>query len=130
MTDPETARILVIEDEPRIAEFLLKGLAQDGYEVIVAEDGEIGLFLALSERFDAVVLDIGLPGRSGLDVLLRIRRRDPVLPVIMLTGHDDPSVHRACSAAGVSGFIRKPLRFGDLSRMVAGAIRAHARAAA
>ena len=64
MTDRPT-RILVNEDEPRIAQFLQKGLGRDGHEVIVAEDGEVGMFLVLHESFDAVVLDLTLPRRSG-----------------------------------------------------------------
>ena len=108
------ARILVVEDEPRIAQFLVKGLGKDGLDVVVAEDGEVGLFLVLNEPFDAVVLDLTLPGRSGLEVLRDVRRQHEDLPVIMLTGHDDPGARQTCLAAGATGFITKPLVFEDL----------------
>ena len=115
------ARILVVEDEPRIAQFLHKGLGKDGHDVVVAEDGEVGLFLLLTEPFDAVVLDVTLPGRSGVEVLRDLRRQHPDLPVVMLTGHDDPVARRTCMDAGASGFLPKPLVFEDLRTEV----RAH-----
>jgi DNA-binding response OmpR family regulator len=102
-------RVLIVEDEPRIAEFVAKALRRDGHHVIVAEDGEVGLFLASSDSFDAVVLDLALPDTSGLDVLKDIRAESPDLPVLMLTGHDDPASRRACLAAGASHFVPKPL---------------------
>lgn len=110
----QSARILVIEDEPRIAQFLVKGLGRDGHEVLVAEDGEVGLFLMQQEVFDAVVLDLTLPRRSGLEVLQDVRRSQPTLPVIMLTGHDDPRARDLCLRAGATGFLAKPLVFEDL----------------
>lgn len=121
MTDSSTdrrTRILVIEDEPRIAQFLVKGLGRDGHEVLVAEDGEVGMFLVLQEAFDAVVLDLTLPRRSGLEVLRDLRHRHPDLPVIMLTGHDDPVARDRCLQAGATGFLAKPLVFEDLRQAV------------
>ena len=122
MTGP---RVLVVEDEPRIAQFLAKGLTRGGFEVVVAEDGEVGLFLALTEPLAAVVLDVTLPGRSGLELLTELRRTDARLPVVMLTGHDDPAARRACLDAGASGFVAKPLVFATLlaevQRLVSGA---------
>jgi len=106
--------VLVIEDEPRISSFLVKGLERDGCDVVAAEDGEVGGFLATSERFDAVVLDIGLPGTSGLDVLTAIRSHDPALPVLVLTGYDEPEMRSRCVAAGATAFVTKPLVFEQL----------------
>ena len=114
-----TARILVIEDEPRIAGFLARGLGREGHDVVIAEDGDVGLFLALSEPVDVVVLDLSLPGRSGLEVLTELRRQRPDLPVLMLTGHDDPRSRAACLDAGASGFATKPLVFAEFRREVA-----------
>ena len=110
--------MLVVEDEPRIAAFLAKALRLDGHEVVVAEDGEVGLFLALSEPFDAVVLDLTLPGRSGLQVLEEVHRSRAALPVVMLTGRDDPAARRACLSAGAAGFLAKPLVVADLRAQV------------
>ena len=113
-----TPRVLVVEDEPRIASFLAKALRLDGYDVVVAEDGEVGLFLALSEPFDAVVLDLTLPGRSGLSVLQELQQARADLPVVMLTGRDDPAARRACLEAGAAGFLGKPLVVADLREEV------------
>ncbi|MCA1735633.1 MAG: response regulator [Actinobacteria bacterium] len=110
-------RILVIEDEARIAHLVARGLSQDGREVVVAEDGEVGMFLATTETFDLVLLDIGLPGVSGLDLLRKLATDQPGLPVVVITGHDDEDTRRRCAEAGAS-FIAKPLVLADLRRMV------------
>lgn len=112
------ARVLVVEDEPRIAHFLGKALRLDGHEVVVAEDGEVAVFLALTEPFDAVVLDLTLPGRSGLEVLAAVHAERPSVPVLMLTGRDDPAARRACMAAGAAGFLAKPLVVDELRSQV------------
>jgi DNA-binding response OmpR family regulator len=114
-----TTQILVIEDEPRIAGFLVKGLRREGHEVVVAEDGDVGLFLATTEAFDLVVLDLGLPSLHGLDVLHGIRDAHADLPVIMLTARDEPEARERCLAGGASGFVTKPLVFADLAAEVA-----------
>ena len=81
---------------------------------MVAEDGEVGMFLVQQEAFDAIVLDLTLPRRSGLEVLPDVRRSQATLPVIMLTGHDDPRARELCLRAGATGFLAKPLVFEDL----------------
>ena len=111
---PAPARVLVVEDEPRIAHFLGKALRLDGYEAVTAEDGDVGLFLAMTEPFDLVVLDLTLPGRSGLEVLSTLSRDRSELPVLMLTGRDDPAARRTCREAGAKGFLAKPLVVADL----------------
>lgn len=115
---PRQTRVLIVEDEPRIAQFLAKGLRADGHDIVVAEDGDVGLFLATEEAFDIVILDLKLPGISGLEVLRAIRAQHAYLAVIVLTGKDDPAVRRACLAAGASGFMAKPLRFEKLRAAV------------
>ena len=111
-------RVLLVEDELRIAEFVAQALRRDGHDVVVAEDGEVGLFLASIEPFDAVVLDLALPGTSGLDVLKEIRAEYADLPVVVLTGHDDPASRRTCLAAGASCFVAKPLVVADFRATV------------
>ena len=118
MTAP--ARVLVVEDEPRIAHFLAKALRLDGHEVVVAEDGEVGLFLGMTEAFDLAVLDLTLPGRSGLEVLAALHGAHPQVPVLMLTGRDDPDARRACERAGASDFLAKPLVVAELRERVRG----------
>lgn len=112
------SRLLLIEDEERIAQFLVKGLTREGYDIVVAEDGDVGLFLAATERFDAVILDMGLPGIPGIEVLEQIHHRHPSVPVIMLTGHDEPSARRRCLSAGASGFVTKPLIFTEFRTLL------------
>jgi DNA-binding response OmpR family regulator len=107
------SRLLLIEDEERIAQFLVKGLTPEGYDIVVAEDGEVALFLAATEHFDAVILDLGLPGIPGIEVLEQIHHRHPSVPVIMLTGHDEPLARWRCLSAGASGFVTKPLNFTE-----------------
>jgi DNA-binding response OmpR family regulator len=114
------SRVLVVEDEPRIAHFLAKALRLDGHEVVVAEDGEVGLFLGMTEAFDLAVLDLTLPGRSGLEVLTALHGAHPRLPVLMLTGRDDPEARRACERAGAADFLAKPLVVADLRARVHG----------
>jgi two-component system, OmpR family, copper resistance phosphate regulon response regulator CusR len=111
-------RVLLIEDEPRSSQFVERGLHDDGNEVVTAQDGEVGLFLATTEDFDLVVLDIGLPGASGLDVLEGIKAARPDLPVIILTGYDAPAVHERCLAAGAADFVAKPLVLDEFRALV------------
>jgi two-component system, OmpR family, copper resistance phosphate regulon response regulator CusR len=120
--DPEAGRtragrILLIEDEERIAQVVVAGLAEDGHEVIVAEEGDVGAFLAMAEHFDLVLLDIGLPGASGLEVLGELAEQRPDLPVVVLTAHDEEDVRRRCSDAGAT-FIAKPFVVAELREVV------------
>ena len=111
-------RILVIEDEHRIGLFLAKGLTAQGFEAVVSEDGEVGAFLATTEPFDVVLLDLGLPGADGFEVLGRLRSDVPSLPVILLTGRDDPAVRRRAYDRGAAAFVTKPLVSNDLRQAI------------
>ena len=92
------ARILIVEDEERIAAFVAKGLRAEGHHTAVVGDGEAGLDEALSGQFDLLVLDIGLPGMDGFAVLDALRSQGSRLPVIVLTARD--SVTDTVSRAG------------------------------
>jgi DNA-binding response OmpR family regulator len=105
----EGARVLVIEDELRIAQFVSSGLGRDGYEVVVAEDGDVGVFLATTEPFDLVVLDVAEPSAPWLEILGRIRSAGDEAPIIVLSEHDGPDARRAWEVAGASAFLAKPL---------------------
>jgi ribosomal protein S6--L-glutamate ligase len=111
-------RLLLVEDESRIAEFLVRGLSSAGLEVTLAEDGEVGRFLAATEQFDAVVLDLGLPLVSGDEVLRFLRDERPETPVIVLTARDEPESRRAVVDAGVAEYITKPFAFEYLRARV------------
>lgn len=112
-------KVLVVEDEPRIATLAAKALRREGYEVLVAEDGGLGLFLALTDRVDVVVLDLRLPGRSGLDVLRDLHASRPKVRVVILTADDEPAVRGRCLRAGAAAFLVKPFSTRDLCEAVA-----------
>jgi DNA-binding response OmpR family regulator len=81
-------RILVVEDDRKVAEFIRKGLQEEGYAVDVAADGETALGMALDRLHDAIVLDVMLPKKSGLDVVRDLRRAAVATPVLLLTARD------------------------------------------
>ena len=108
------ARILIVEDEDRIAAFLAKGLSADGHQVSTVADGLEGLEEALSGAFDLMVLDIGLPTIDGFEVLDQLRAQGSRMPVVVLTARD--SVHDTVSAleGGADDYLAKPFRFAEL----------------
>jgi DNA-binding response OmpR family regulator len=107
-------RILIAEDESRIASFLEKGLRANGFATAVATTGEDALRLATQDDFELLVLDLGLPDRDGMDVLRELRRRKRTLPVIILTARD--SVRETVSGleSGADDYMTKPFRFEEL----------------
>jgi DNA-binding response OmpR family regulator len=107
-------RILVAEDETRIASFVEKGLKAAGYEVATATDGVVALELARAGAFDLLLLDLGLPGLDGLEVLRRLRERANPIPVIILTAHDSASDTVAGFEGGANDYVSKPFRFDEL----------------
>jgi DNA-binding response OmpR family regulator len=117
-------RILVIEDEAAIADFIERGLRAEGYAVETAYDGERGLSRALESDVSLVVLDRMLPLRDGMEVLTAIRARKPEVPVIMLTAKTGIADRVAGLDAGASDYVVKPFAFDELAARV----RAHLRA--
>lgn len=107
-------RILVVEDEARISSFLVKGLRAAGFTPTVAEDGLSGRDYALTGEFDLVVLDIGLPGMNGFDVLSEVRTLRPELPVLVLTAHDSANDTVAALEGGAADYMVKPFHFAEL----------------
>jgi DNA-binding response OmpR family regulator len=108
------SRILIVEDEQRIASFLEKGLRANGFATQVAGDGEQALTLARSGKFDLLILDLGLPGRDGLDVLRELRERESNLPVVILTARDSIRDTVVGLEGGADDYITKPFRFEEL----------------
>jgi two-component system, OmpR family, copper resistance phosphate regulon response regulator CusR len=108
------SRILIAEDEARIASFLEKGLRANGYTTDVVADGEEALLLARSGRFDLLILDIGLPGKDGFEVLRALRTSDTRLPVVILTARDSVGDTVAGLEGGADDYIAKPFRFEEL----------------
>src|SRR6266487_2965489 len=116
-------RILVVEDERPIAEFVQRGLEAEGYSVACAYDGEEGLALARTGDFALFILDVLLPKLSGLDVIKGIRERDDAVPVIMLTALAETEDVVTGLDLGASDYLTKPFAFAELLAR----IRAHLR---
>jgi two-component system, OmpR family, response regulator QseB len=108
------SRILIVEDETRLASFLEKGLRANGYSTKVAPDGESARRLADDTEFDLAILDLGLPDIDGLTVLREIRDRGVRLPVIILTARDEPSDKVEGLDAGAEDYVTKPFGLEEL----------------
>jgi two-component system, OmpR family, response regulator len=116
-------RLLVVEDDPTIASFLVKGLQEAGYAVDAADDGVRGLHLALSEPYDAAVLDLMLPGRDGLSVLEELRRRRVATPVLILSARRSVDDRVKGLQAGGDDYLTKPFAFSELLARIQALIR-------
>jgi DNA-binding response OmpR family regulator len=107
-------RILIAEDEPRIASFLTKGLRAAGYITTIVETGVDAAAYARGADFDALILDLGLPGQDGLSVLAQIRARGERLPVIVLTARDAVPDRVTGLDQGADDYMTKPFSFEEL----------------
>lgn len=107
-------RVLVVEDEHKLAGVLKRGLEEQGYAVDVAYDGQNGLDLALQETYDLVVLDVMLPGIDGLAVCRKLRLERRNVPVIMLTARDTVDDRVAGLDSGADDYLVKPFAFREL----------------
>ncbi|VEP11485.1 Uncharacterized transcriptional regulatory protein YkoG [Hyella patelloides LEGE 07179] len=107
-------RILITEDEPRIVSFLEKGLKANGFTTTVAKDAKEAINLALSDNFDLLLLDLGLPTQDGLEVLEQLRGQGASLPIIILTARDDINDKLAGLEGGADDYVTKPFRFEEL----------------
>jgi two-component system OmpR family response regulator len=116
-------RVLVVEDEARLAQQLARALAEAGYAVDCAADGERADFLGQTERYDAVILDLGLPRIDGLTVIRRWRDAGLAVPVIVLTARG--SWHEKVQGidSGADDYIAKPFRMEELLARLRGLIR-------
>ena len=115
-------RVLVVEDEPNIAEFIRRGLIYKGYEVDVAASGEEALEVAQKRLPELVVLDLMLPGMDGIEVCRRLRAADDV-PIIMLTARDSVSDKVRGLESGADDYITKPFEFEELLARVRATLR-------
>ena len=115
-------KILIIEDEEKLARFIEMELAYEGYIVEKAHDGRIGLELAMSGAFDLVILDIMLPGLSGMEVLRRVRRSSSI-PIIMLTARDTIVDKVSGLDIGADDYMTKPFEIEELLARIRNALR-------
>src|SRR6202030_104391 len=121
---------LLIEDEPGIVDFVRRGLEAEGFAVQTALDGTEGERLALKGRFDAIVLDLMLPGRSGSEILASVRRSTPSVPVIVLTARAEIEDRVAGLGAGAVDYLVKPFSLAELVARVRAQLRVVAQASA
>jgi DNA-binding response OmpR family regulator len=116
-------RILIAEDEPRLASFLEKGLRANGFTTTVVADGDTATAMARDDRFDLLILDLGLPGKDGTVVLRELRSADQRMPVLILTARDDVSDKVAGLEGGADDYMTKPFRFEELLARVRARLR-------
>ena len=107
-------RILIVEDEAGIVQFLQQGLEEEGYEITTASDGEKGLELLLNENYELVLLDWMLPNMSGLEVCKIFREKNKTTPIIFLTAKDTVQETIEGLQAGANDYIKKPFSFDEL----------------
>ncbi len=107
-------QILVVEDEVKLAEALREGLEADGYAVQVVHTGEDGFYRLRNDAFDLAILDLMLPGRSGLEVLEALRQKGETIPVLLLTARDEISDRVRGLDAGADDYLVKPFAFPEL----------------
>jgi DNA-binding response OmpR family regulator len=106
--------ILIVEDEPRLAAFIEKGLRKQGFTTLVATDGEQALLMIQSQNFDLLLLDLGLPIMDGWAVLQQLRSQGNQVPVIVVTAVDERELRTKGKQYNVTEYVIKPFRFQDL----------------
>ncbi len=116
-------RLLVVEDDTKVASFLRKGLKAEGYAVDVAPDGEKASDLAGAEPYDAIVLDIGLPGKDGYQVLSDLRSAKQRTPVLLLTARDGVEDRVRGLDLGADDYLAKPFAFAELTARLRALLR-------
>ena len=116
-------RILVVEDEKKVANFIKRGLEEEQYEVRTASDGEEGFKLALEKTFDLIVLDWMLPKMNGLDLLKDLRGKKIMTPILMLTAKDSVEDIVAGLDSGSDDYLTKPFAFSELLARVRALVR-------
>lgn len=120
-------RILIVEDEERIVSFLEKGLRANGYATVAVGDGDSAVALARDDSFDLMILDLGLPGKDGREVLRIVRSRGERLPIVVLTARDGVDDTVGSLEQGADDHVTKPFRFEELLARIRLRIRDDAR---
>lgn len=116
-------RILIVEDSSRIARFLEKGLREEGYTVEVASDGDSAYQRARDDGYDAAIVDVMLPGRSGIELVRDLRRTGISLPVLLLTARDRVDDKVAGLDAGADDYLTKPFDFSEVTARLRALLR-------
>ena len=118
-----TIRILLVEDERKVAAFVRQGLEEENYQVDWVPDGQQALGRALKESFDLILLDVRLPGISGIEVCRRNRLHDAAIPILMLTALDGVADRVKGLRAGADDYLPKPFAFDELLARIEALLR-------
>jgi two-component system, OmpR family, copper resistance phosphate regulon response regulator CusR len=116
-------RVLVVEDEQKVANALREGLEGERYDVVVERTGEGAFFRVNTESFDVILLDLNLPGRDGLEILQALRQRGMKTPVLVLTARDSLSDRVSGLDAGADDYLIKPFAFAELLARIRALVR-------
>jgi DNA-binding response OmpR family regulator len=116
-------RLLVVEDEQKVANALREGLESERYDVVVERTGEGAFFRVNTESFDVILLDLNLPGRDGLEILQALRQRGMKTPVLVLTARDTLNDRVAGLDAGADDYLIKPFAFAELLARIRALVR-------
>lgn len=122
---PERARILLVEDDARLAQMLEQLFAAEGYDTVLARDGQRALHEGLTHEFDALVLDRGLPVMEGLDVLTRLRSRGILTPALVLSALGNPADRVEGLDRGAEDYLAKPFDIDELLARIRALLRRH-----
>lgn len=122
--DDPARRVLVIDDEPDMLDILRDLLESERFAVEVVDSGEQAIELFRRDPFDVAITDLRMPGIDGLETLQELRRLDPQLPVIVVTGFTSTDTERQCREAGAFECLHKPVDLDDLLRIVGEAVQA------
>jgi DNA-binding NtrC family response regulator len=118
----KSGRILVVDDEHDVRESIKRFLTYEGYEVTTAESGAVAVERASAEPFDVVLTDLRMPGMSGLETLIALKRQQPDLPVILVTGYASAETVSQCMREGAFDYVNKPFELPDMLRLIQAAI--------
>jgi heavy metal response regulator len=116
-------RILVVEDDKKVAGFIKKGLSEEKYAVDVLYDGEEGVFWAVENEYDVIILDIMLPKKDGMSVCKELRAKEIITPIIMLTAKDTVEDKIKGLDVGADDYLAKPFSFGELLARIRALLR-------
>ncbi len=116
-------RILIVEDEKKVAQFLQKGFQAESFTVDIAADGQSGLRLAQTETYDAIILDVMLPGKSGIEILTSLRQSKIATPVLMLSARSDIEDRVEGLNLGADDYLPKPFAFSEVLARVRAIVR-------
>jgi DNA-binding NtrC family response regulator len=116
------ARLLVIDDEEDVREMLDFILSADGFEVATVDGGAAAVELARARRFDLAITDMKMPGMNGIETLVALKRHDPSLEVVVVTGYASEQTAAECIRLGAYGYLRKPFEVAELRGLIDGAL--------